>query len=679
MKIADLELLQSVGRPTVAPDGSRAVVEVSHPSFEADDNVGQLWEVPLDGADASRDATVSRPRRLTRGAGDSSPQFSPDGALIAFLRSAGGPPQLVVIDARGGEPITLTDQKLGVGEFAWAPSSATIVYSARVPEPGRYGSVERLAATAEPARRITTLKYKANGLGYRNDRRVQLFAVDVPPIDVEPDYERAPMPSDAGGDAPKPAKVPASRQLTEGDADHTAPRVTADGNHVLFVAALHATVDVDLRDDIWMVPLAGPSGAAPVRRTGEAPLAIGDLAIGTDGRVWFTAQDLGPAGTDFIAKNGALYLIDGDTVTRLTDPADHDLADAWITVETATTALVAETARGRKPLLRVDDRGAVTALTPGDVEVTGHGVGGGLAVLSIATPTSFGELALLEPEADGGLELLTGFGAALQARGLVTPVELTVTGRDGYPVHGWVATPAGGGPHPVLLNIHGGPFAQYSVHLFDETQIYVDAGYAVVYCNPRGSAGYGQEHGRSIKGAMGTVDLHDVLDFLDGAIAAAPQLDGAQLDGARVGILGGSYGGYLTAWTIAHDHRWAGAIVERGFLDPDSFIGTSDIGSFFSAEYTGDTPEHRATQSPQAVVAQVTTPTLVLHSDLDLRCPLPQAESYYSSLKRNGVEAELVIFPGENHELSRSGRPRHRRQRFEIILDWWSRMLPVQS
>ncbi|MES1212428.1 MAG: prolyl oligopeptidase family serine peptidase, partial [Leifsonia sp.] len=293
--------------------------------------------------------------------------------------------------------------------------------------------------------------------------------------------------------------------------------------------------------------------------------------------------------------------------------------------------------------------------------------------VAVMTPDSFGELALLEPEADGGLELLTGFGGPLRVRGLVTPVELTVAGRDGYPVHGWVAMPAGDGPHPVLLNIHGGPFAQYSVHLFDETQVYVDAGYAVVYCNPRGSAGYGEPHGRVIKDAMGTVDLHDVLDFLDGAIAEHPQLDGA-----RVGILGGSYGGYLTAWTIAHDHRWAGAIVERGFLYPDAFIGTSDIGSFFSAAYTGDSAEHRATQSPQAVVTQVSTPTLVLHSELDLRCPLPQAESYYSSLKRNGVAAELVIFPGENHELSRSGRPRHRRQRFEIILDWWSRMLPVE-
>jgi len=680
MKIADLELLHTVGRPTVAPDGSRVVAAVSHPSFEADDNVGQLWEVPLDAADAGRDAAASRPRRLTRGTGDSSPQFSPDGALIAFLRSAAGPPQLVIIDARGGEPIAITDQKLGVGEFVWTPDSATIVYTARVAEPGRYGSVEGLTPVAEPARRITTLKYKANGLGYRNDRRSQLFAVDVPPIDAEPVYDRAPLPTDADGDAPKPAKVPASRQLTHGDTDHVAPRVTPDGAQVLFVAALHEGRDLDLRDDIWMLPLTGTSDdlsstpAAPVRRTGPDPLGIGDLAVGPDGRIWFTAQDLGPDGTDFVAKNGALYLIDGESVLRVTNPAEHDLADAGVTVETAGTVLVADTARGRQPLLRVDDRGAVSLVTPGDVEVTGHAIGGGAVVLALATPSSLGELALLEPEADGGLELLTDFGGPLRERGLATPVELTVAGRDGYPVAGWVATPAGAGPHPVLLNIHGGPFAQYSVHLFDETQIYVDAGYAVVYCNPRGSAGFGEQHGRSIKDAMGTVDLNDVLDFLDGAIAAH-----SELDGARVGILGGSYGGYLTAWAIAHDHRWAGAIVERGFLDPDAFIGTSDIGSFFSAAYTGDTPEHRATQSPQAVVGQVTTPTLVLHSELDLRCPLPQAEAYYSSLKRNSVEAELVIFPGENHELSRSGRPRHRRQRFEIILDWWSRMLPVTS
>jgi dipeptidyl aminopeptidase/acylaminoacyl peptidase len=254
----------------------------------------------------------------------------------------------------------------------------------------------------------------------------------------------------------------------------------------------------------------------------------------------------------------------------------------------------------------------------------------------------------------------------------VLPREMTVEGRDGYPVHGWVAKPAGEGPFPVILQIHGGPYASYGIHLFDETQVLVDAGYAVVYCNPRGSAGYGRAHGRSIRGRMGTVDLTDVLDFLDGAVASDPALEGT-----RVGIMGGSYGGYLTAWTIAHDHRFAGAIVERGFLEPTSFQGTSDIGSFFGDEYVGTDPGAVVRQSPMAVVGEVTTPTLVIHSELDYRCPLEQATRYYTALKRQGTEAELLVFPGENHELTRSGQPRHRVERFDAVLDWWRRHLPV--
>jgi dipeptidyl aminopeptidase/acylaminoacyl peptidase len=193
----------------------------------------------------------------------------------------------------------------------------------------------------------------------------------------------------------------------------------------------------------------------------------------------------------------------------------------------------------------------------------------------------------------------------------------------------------------------------------------------VVMCNPRGSAGYGEAHGRAIRQRMGTVDFTDVIDFLDGALARHPMLDGA-----RVGVMGGSYGGYLAAWTIANDHRFAGAIVERGYLDPETFVGTSDIGSFFSDGYTGTDAQRMQEQSPQALVGQVITPTLVIHSEDDLRCPLSQGERFYAALKRNGVETELLIFPGENHELSRSGRPRHRVQRFEAVLDWWARYLP---
>jgi dipeptidyl aminopeptidase/acylaminoacyl peptidase len=171
---------------------------------------------------------------------------------------------------------------------------------------------------------------------------------------------------------------------------------------------------------------------------------------------------------------------------------------------------------------------------------------------------------------------------------------------------------------------------------------------------------------------MGTIDFADVIDFLEGAIASDDRLDGD-----RVGIMGGSYGGYLTAWVIAHDHRFAGAIVARGFLDPACFTGTSDIGTFFGDEYVGTDEATIARQSPMAVLGRVTTPTLVIHSELDLRCPLEQATRYYSALKRQGTDAELLVFPGENHELTRSGQPRHRIERFAAVLDWWNRVLPV--
>ena len=162
--------------------------------------------------------------------------------------------------------------------------------------------------------------------------------------------------------------------------------------------------------------------------------------------------------------------------------------------------------------------------------------------------------------------------------------ERTATAPDGYPVHGWVTTPPGPGPHPVLLTIHGGPFAQYGWVLFDETQTYVSAGYAVVQCNPRGSSGYGAAHGRAIRGAFGDRDAADVLAFLDAA------LEDPALDGDRVGIMGGSYGGYLTTLLIGRTTRFAAAISERAFNDPVSFVGSSDIGWCFPDQYLGTDP-----------------------------------------------------------------------------------------
>ena len=663
MEPADLDLLHTLSPPTLSPDGSRVVVAVTRPDQGADAYVGQLWQVGVDGGQPAE--------RLTRGFCDTAPQFSPDGSLLAFLRRAPeGRPQLQVVRAGGGEPLALTDQPLGVSAFAWSPDGRRLVFAARVPEAGRYGTVAGLGADAEPPRRITTTRYLANGVGYVVDRRAQLFTVAVPDAGGEPPVPPAPS---AAQPAPEPGSgVPEARQLTFDDADHEHPRFTRDGRGVTYVAQSHDGRSDVLRSAAHRVALA-PDGAPGdgVELAGPAQGLFVEDVRDTAGGTFVLGTEIDPDGADFVARNAALHLLEepGGAARRLTDPATVDLTDSPLVPHGTDGVLVQQVARGTVQLLRVDRAGGVTQLTTGPVVAEGADAAGDVVAVTLADPGSTGDVAVL---AGGALHRRTDFSAPLRATGTVPPEEIVVTARDGQEVHGWVLTPPGPGPHPTLLLIHGGPYAQYTVALFDEAQVYAAAGYGVVMGNPRGAAGYGEAFGRTIKGRMGTLDLTDVLDLLDGALDTHPGLDRD-----RLGVMGGSYGGYLTAWTTAHDHRFAGAIVERGFLDPELFTGTSDIGTYFAEQYTGTDPVQQRAQSPQAVVHQVRTPTLVVHSEDDLRCPLSQAQRYHLGLVRAGVETELLIFPGEDHELSRSGRPRHRVQRFAAVLDWWSRFLPV--
>ena len=643
MRTADIEKLVSVSRPVISPDASFAIAAVSRPDVRANTDVGQLWRFELDGEG------LAPARRLTRGVADRAPQLSPDGTAVAFVRAdAKKRPQLYVVAATGGEAVQVTEQPLGISEFAWSPDGTSFVYTARIAEPGRYGTVEGLDASAEAPRHITGIRWHANGLGYSGDRPAHVFTVPVPDLNAEPLYTAAPAVREEGESAPEVSLVPAaSTRLTAGDASHAGVVFSADGTEVF--AALDEIEDRhrDLRTRVIAIAVDG--GATREVLGVEAGLSANAIAVADDGTVAILAADSGPSGIDFIAPGVALYLLGDGAPQRVTGP-ELDLGEVGSHITfIGDDVLVQDRTRGRLRLLRVTRGGDVTEVLGGDVEVQGHAASGDRIVASIATADTFGELVLIE---NGTPRVLTDFAAPLQATGLVEPRETTIIARDGSEVHGWIATPEGEGPHPVILNIHGGPFAQYSVHVFDETQVLVDAGYAVVYCNPRGSAGYGREHGRAIRGAMGTVDYTDVMDFFDGVLAADSSL-------------------------TSHDHRFAGAIVERGFLDPVSFQGTSDIGSFFGDEYVGTSPEAMAAQSPMAHAGDVRTPTLVMHSELDFRCPLEQATRYYTALKRGGVDAEMLIFPGENHELSRAGQPRHRVQRFDAVLDWWARYLPV--
>lgn len=662
---ADLSLLHAPGTPALAPDGSFAVVAGTAPDLESDEYAGQLWRAATDGS--------APPVRLTRGYRDTDPQVSPDGRWVAFLRAEPkGRPQLHLVEATGGEPVRLTDAPLGVQTSRFSPDGTTLAYVARVPEDGRY------SADGEPGgekpRHITEFPYRHDGVGFTRDKRRQLFVVDVPAD-------------------PEARSVVGGRQVTAGDADVEQIAWFPGGRYVAAVAARHAGKDADLRTDAVVVDTA-PDADHVLRPLTDADagstLAVAAVLPSTDGAtLWLLAQDMGPTGRDFVARQTGLYRLalttgaepaaDG-APTRLTDEEAVDLDPGTFAV-TADGVLAGVLHRGTVLLREHRADGSTRDLVDGTVAV--HGVAAAcaapVAVAAVAGPRTSGDLHAVDL-ATGETRVLTDWSAPLRATGRIrAPREIDATAPDGYPVHGWVVTPDPerfAGPHPTILMIHGGPYAQYTVALFDEVQTLAEAGYAVVYGNPRGSAGYGSAHGAAIRRAFGTVDTDDVLALLDAALA-----DPA-LDGDRVGVMGGSYGGYLTAWLTTRTDRFAAAIVERGFLDPVSFVGSSDIGWFFGLEYLGDGDDEAsraavAAQSPMAHVARVSTPTLVVHSEQDWRCPVEQGQRWFVELKRRGVPAELLLFPGEGHELTRSGRPQHRLVRFEHVLDWWHRTLPV--
>ncbi|MDR6636622.1 S9 family peptidase [Paenarthrobacter nitroguajacolicus] len=666
MKPEQLPLLNSVSAPAIHPDGSKAVVSVTRPDFDADNYVGQLWTVPLD--------STKHSRRITRGFRDTSPAFSPDGLVLAFIRSEpDGKPQLFVVEAAGGEPQRITDQQLGVSGFRWGPDSHRIAFTSRVPEQGRYGTVDGVGSGAEDARLVTANQYRMNGLGYTADQRQQLFIVEVPELGGEPAVTPR---GRAAHEQPKnPSKgIPAAKQLTFGDSDHESPCFSADGRELYFVAALHEGHDDDLVTSVYRIATDGGQPTA-VEPSNAGRQTVTDVLASADGKwLFYLAQDMGGTGRDFVARNTVLHVmpVSGGEAVALTD-VEHLDASGPMEPSGPDSVLVLNTALGSVELLEVTAEGSITPLVHGARVVIGATVAAnGEIAVSFSDAATAGDVATLER---GEIRLLTDFSAALRNDSqVIEPREFEAPSGDGHPVQGWVVLPDGPGPHPVLLNIHGGPFAQYTGAFFDEAQVYAAAGYAVIMCNPRGSSGYGQAHGRAIKERMGTVDMQDVLAFLDAALAGF-----GALDKDRVGIMGGSYGGYLTAWTIAHDHRFKAAIVERGFLDPVSFAGSSDIGWFFGAEYIGGSAAQMASQSPMAVVTNVDTPTLVVHSENDLRCPVEQGQRYYSQLKAQGVETAFLVFPGEDHELSRSGTPHHRRQRFDHILRWWAQYLPTAS
>jgi dipeptidyl aminopeptidase/acylaminoacyl peptidase len=639
---SDIELLSTPAAPALR--GDLLLTGVSAPHAEGNTYRGALWRVGLGGGVTP----------WSHGERDSAPAISPDGRWVAFLRAADAKasPQLHVMPSDGGDARRLTDLPLGAGQPVWAPDSRRIAFTARVPEAGRYGvpteDGDKLEPAEEAPRRITRFDYRIDNIGFLRDRPQRLFVVD----------------------SADPAEEPVP--LTDDQVDVSEPAWMPDGETVLVIAPRDWGAAQTEETDLYAVPVAGGDPVLAVRSAGGVEKAT----VGEDGVVWFIGAEYTWPFAE--ARNPGLWSakVGGEPAIprRVTDAETvHCFAGAGAPAVFGDQVLVTVLNRGAAELRAVPRDAEEAPLDKLGViageraAVRSFAVDGDRIAAVVARPDSAGDVVLI---ADGTQGVLTDWSKPLREKGIRPLEELTATAPDGYPVHGWLVQPEGEGPHPVLLVVHGGPFAAYDWGLFDEAQVYAAAGYAVVLANPRGSAGYGQSHGRAIVRAFGTVDADDLLALLDSA------LERPELDPARVGVMGGSYGGFMTSWLAAHHgDRFRAAWSERAVNAWDSMVGSSDIGWSFVDAYIGSELEVQLERSPLTYADRIRIPFMVVHSEHDWRCPVEQAQRLYVALKRNGAEVEMLLFPGEGHELSRSGRPRHRIQRFEAILDWWSRHL----
>ena len=645
-------------QPTVSPDGRWIAFVATRVDMARNKYVAQVWLAAADGS--------TPPRVVSAGTNDGRPTFSPDGSLLAFTgrrdaRKSATTLHLLPVGVPG-EVRTVATMPDGVEAPAFSPDGRWIAFTSRTQDE-RYrveGAADGDTSWQAP-RRIERFFSRLNGEGWIADRpsHVHVVAVD-------------------GTTSP--------RNLTPGEFQHHGVSWLPDSSAVVTSAQRHDTWDTDLASDIYLVPLAGE-----IRRLTDGTCCLFEPSVSPDGRRVavlgyhdpFTEPQnvrVGVISTDRDAQSPTWWSLGLD---RTFAPTAGAQAPVWL--DDARILSSAEDA-GETHLHVVMDGGlAPNRLTTGAISVKSFAArGGGIAWCSSAVD----EAADLFSLHDGVPVRLTDFAARYTAATAPLGWErFSVPCTDGTgEIDAWIMRPAGFDPgrrYPVLLNVHGGPHTQYGETLFDEAQMQAAAGFVVLMSNPRGSSGREESWGQAILGprhrsrpgsGWGGLDVDDVMAVLDATLERYPFCDAG-----RVGMLGGSYGGYMATMLAGRfSHRFRAICSERSVNNLVTEEFTADIGSSFHTEMGSDHldgADYYMSMSPIRYVRDITCPMLLIHSENDLRCPISQAEELFTAMRMLGKDVVFYRFPGEDHELSRSGSPVHRRQRAEIILDFFAHHL----
>ncbi len=649
LTVEDLYAFESVASPVLAPNGEEAVFVQTVLKEKENTYVTNLYHIHL--------ATKETTQWTYDEARVSAPKWSADGKQVAFLSTRSGKNQLYVLSKNGGEAKQITDFPKGVSNFLWAPCNEKIWFDSPVKESETFSFEEEKKEHPQPYR-TTRMKYQMDGVGLLpSDVFKQVGVVEIATKEVT--------------------------QFTEGNYQHQLMAVSHQGDKVVIGVNRSDNLDNEFKLPLIEVDV----------KTKDEKILIDQEGSYHSVQYSFDDQYIAFVGSDRAYENAThpkLYVYNSEdgTVTCLTEGIDAPVGDLVVADAQQSTSgrIVSWTKRndiyftlstmGDVRLYYADLEGAIYPASPEKEHVYDYSLAnnGEFAIVGVSTPTHPGEL-YKQSMTTGEREKLTTVNEQfVQEVQLVEPEAIVYKSVKDWDVHGWLLKPAGfeeGKKYPLIVEVHGGPATMYANSFFHEMQLLAAKGYGVVYVNPRGSHGYSQEFVDAVRHDYGGGDYADIMAGLDHVIE-----ENAWIDTDRLGVTGGSYGGFMTNWIVGHTNRFKAAVTQRSISNWISFYGVSDIGYYFSEWQHGadmTDVEKLWDFSPLKYVENVETPLLILHSENDLRCPMEQAEQLFITLKRMGKETELVRFPNEDHNLSRTGTPHLRVARLNEITDWFER------
>ena len=664
----DLYKIATLSDPRFSPDGKHVAYVRTQPDQESNGYKSAIWLAPVDGG---------QPRQFTNGVKrDSAPRWSPDGRWLAFVSTRGGEkakPQIYIIPTDGGEARQLTRMENGAGEPAWSPDGRSLAFTSRVnaeemkaeDEGEPEGTLEpeemeRLAAEKErkekekaDPRVIRRFAYRAE-TSFFDDRTAQLYVVKVDP--------------ETGAAEDKP------RRLTRDARYYGDPQWMPDGDNLLAVVSRKPG-----EDDFSYFPdlvRVSKDGGEPVLLTGPETADFGPRPS-PDGH-WIAYNSAPVANYSTASLEIKLLPAKGGEARVLTAGLDAHAVDlTWMPDSQGLCFLVPE--RGRVDLRCVSlEEDGVDVLLTGDREMQAYDLSadGKRVGFVVSTDRAPSDLYLAAVDGSSERRLVQANEDWLAAKTLGDVNDLWFESADGTSIQGWIVKPPdfdAAAKYPLLLSIHGGPHVMWSRHeptMWHEWQVQAAQGYMVFACNPRGSDGYGQSFRAATLNRWGETDLPDLQAGVEQVIAQG------YVDPERLVVTGGSYGGFMTAWVIGHDERFKAAVAQRGVYDLASFYSTSDIPTLTEWEFAAapwEDPQLLWKYSPLAYVEEMHTPLLLIHSENDFRAPIPAAEGLFVALRRLKRDVEMIRYPRDGHELSRSGEPKHRVDRLDRIVDWFDR------